>query len=151
MANQVERSLIPALFEQLQTEKFVTLSTVDHESSGPNVSAISWVFAKDEQTVFFAVDQRSRIVENIKKNSLVVINLIANESTYSIGGKAVIHQSKLDGVPLKLTLFKLDIDEVRDVMFYGSKISTEPTYEKTYDKNAADRLDRQVIEAMKDA
>ncbi len=36
-------------------------------------------------------------------------------------------------------------------MFYGSKISSEPAYEKTYDKNAADRLDRQVIEAMRKA
>ncbi|QHE61163.1 pyridoxamine 5'-phosphate oxidase family protein [Rossellomorea vietnamensis] len=151
MANQVEPGLIPALFDELQSERFVTLATVDHETGGPNVSAISWVFAKDEQTLLFAVDQRSRIVENIKGNPLVVVNLIANESTYSIGGKASVHQEKLSGVPLKLTLFQLVINEVRDVMFYGSKISTEPVYEKTYDKTAADRLDRQVIEAMKKA
>ncbi|MGG3913287.1 pyridoxamine 5'-phosphate oxidase family protein [Bacillus sp. es.034] len=151
MANQVEPGLIPALFEELQSERFVTLATVDHETHGPNVSSISWVFAKDEQTLLFAVDQRSRIVENIKGNPLVVVNLIANESTYSIGGKAFVHQEKLSGVPLKLTLFQLVINEVRDVMFYGSKISTEPVYEKTYDKTAADRLDRQVIEAMKKA
>ena len=80
-----------------------------------------------------------------------MVNLIANESTYSIGGKAPYHQEKLSGVPLKLTLLQLVINEVRDVMFYGSKISTEPAYEKTYDKTAADRLDRQVIEAMKKA
>ncbi|KPL61266.1 pyridoxamine 5'-phosphate oxidase family protein [Rossellomorea vietnamensis] len=151
MANQVESSLIPALFEELQSERFVTLATVDHETHGPNVSAISWIFAKDEHTLMFAVDQRSRIVENIKGNPLVVVNLIANESTYSICGKASEYHEKLSGVPLKLTLIQLSINEVRDVMFYGSKISTEPVYEKTYDKTAADRLDRQVIEAMKKA
>ncbi|MCA1059312.1 pyridoxamine 5'-phosphate oxidase family protein [Rossellomorea aquimaris] len=151
MANQVEPSLIPALFEELQAERFVTLATVDHETQGPNVSAISWILAKDEQTLLFAVDQRSRTIKNIKNNSLVVVNLIANESTYSIGGVASVSLESLPGVPLKLTLVQLAIKEVRDVMFYGSKISTEPAYEKTYDKKAADRLDRQVIEAMKEA
>ncbi|MFC7784517.1 MULTISPECIES: pyridoxamine 5'-phosphate oxidase family protein [unclassified Rossellomorea] len=151
MANQVEPSLIPALFDELQSERFVTLATIDFETHGPNVSAISWVLAKDEHTLLFAVDQRSRIVENIKNNPLAVVNLIANESTYSISGKGVVREEKLEGVPLKLTLIKLAINEVRDVMFYGSKISTEPAYEKTYDKTAADRLDRQVIEAMKKA
>ncbi|WP_201716697.1 pyridoxamine 5'-phosphate oxidase family protein [Rossellomorea arthrocnemi] len=151
MANQVEPSLIPALFEELQSERFVTLATVDHETNGPSVSAISWILAKDEHTLLFAVDQRSRIVKNIKGNPLVVVSLIANESTYSIGGKASVSQEKLTGVPLKLTLVQLVINEVRDVMFYGSKISTEPAYEKTYDKTAADRLDHQVIEAMKKA
>ncbi len=106
MANQVEPSLIPVLFEELQSERFVTISTVDHLTGGPNVSAISWVFAKDEETVLFSVDQRSRIVENIEKNPLVVVNLIANESTYSISGKAGILLEKLEGVPLKLTLLQ---------------------------------------------
>ncbi len=151
MANQVEPSLIPVLFEELQSERFVTLATVDYETNGPNVSAISWVLASDEHTLLFAVDQRSRIIQNIKGNPLVVVNLIANESTYSISGKAEVSQEKLNGVPLKLTLVKLAIIEVRDVMFYGSKISAVPAYEKTYDKKAADRLDRQVIEAMKKA
>ncbi|MCA1053367.1 pyridoxamine 5'-phosphate oxidase family protein [Rossellomorea aquimaris] len=151
MANQVEPGLIPVLFEELQSERFVTVSTVDHDTGGPNVNAVSWVLAKDEETVLFSVNQKSKIVENIKNNPLTVVNLIANESTYAISGKAEVEQSLLEGVPLKLTLIKLSIQEVRDVMFYGSKISTVPSYEKTYDKAAADRLDRQVIEAMKKA
>ena len=51
MANQVEPSLIPVLFEELQSERFVTLATVDYETNGPNVSAISWVLASDEAYV----------------------------------------------------------------------------------------------------
>jgi hypothetical protein len=37
------------------------------------------------------------------------------------------------------------------VMFYGSKIAVEPRYEKTYDAEAAGKLDRQVMEALKKA
>lgn len=151
MANQVEPKLIKPLFDELQKERFVTLATVDHETGGPNVSAISWVLAKDEDTVYFAVDNRSRIIENIKSNDKAVINLIANESTYSISGTASVKQEKLEGVPLKLALVEIKVGEVRDVMFYGSKIVAEPQYDKTYDKDAAARLDNQVMDAMRKA
>jgi hypothetical protein len=149
MANQVEPSLIVPLYDELQKERFVTLATVDYETGGPNVSAISWVLAKDDSTIYFAVDNRSRILENITKNNLAVINIIANESTYSIQGEALVKEDRLKDVPLKLALVEISIKEVRDVMFYGSKIVTEPQYDKTYDKAAAERLDKQVMEAMK--
>lgn len=151
MVNQVEGKLIQPLFDELQKERFVTISTVDFESGGPNVSAVSWVLAKDERTIYFAVDNRSRIIQNIQHNGLVVINLIANETTYSIQGTASVKQERIAEVPLKLALVEIKINEVRDVMFYGSKIVTEPTYDKTYDKNAAARLDKQVMDAMRKA
>jgi hypothetical protein len=151
MANEVEPKLTRALFEELQQERFVTIATIDHVTGGPNVSAISWLLAKDQQTVLFAVDSRSRIIDNIRNNSKAAISLIANESTFSIQGTAVIKQEKLDDVPLKMSLVELRIDEVRDVMFYGSKIVTEPGYDKTYDKEAAVRLDRQIMESMRKA
>ncbi|KAB2337367.1 hypothetical protein F7731_07080 [Cytobacillus depressus] len=151
MANQVEPKLIKPLMDALQQERFVTLATIDHETGGPNVSAISWVLAKNDETIYFAVDNRSRIVQNINNNKQAVINLIANESTYSISGNASVKEEKLEGVPLKLALIEVVINEVRDVMFYGSKIVAEPQYDKTYDKNAATRLDKQVMDAMKKA
>jgi uncharacterized pyridoxamine 5'-phosphate oxidase family protein len=151
MANQVEPRLIKPLFDELQKERFVILATVDFETGGPNVSAISWILAKDEETIYFAVDNKSRIIQNISQNSKVVINLIANESTYSIQGEASLKEERLQDVPLKLAMVELKINEVRDVMFYGSKIVTEPQYDKTYDKKAASKLDKQVMEAMKKA
>ena len=149
MANQVETKLIPSLFESLQKERYAILSTVDYETGGPNVSALSWVLAPDKNRVYISIDNRSRIVENINNNPFVVLNVIANESTYSISGKAHIKVKKMDGVPLKLALVEIAINEVRDVMFYGSKISNEPNYEKTYDEVAADKLDKQVMDAMR--
>jgi uncharacterized pyridoxamine 5'-phosphate oxidase family protein len=151
MPNQVEPKLIKPLYDELQKERFVTLATIDFESGAPNVSAISWVLASDEETIYFAVDNRSRIIQNININKNVVVNLIANESTYSISGEAGIKQEKLNEVPLKLALVEIKIKEVRDVMFYGSKITVEPQYDKTYDKDAAARLDKQVMDAMRKA
>ena len=151
MANQVEAVLTDELFQILQKERFVTIATVDFETKGPNVSAISWVLAPTKDKIYFAVDNRSRIIQNINQNSLVVLNIIGNESTYSISGAANVKVEKMDEVPLKLALVEIQIKEVRDVMFYGSKISVEPQYEKTYDKEAAEKLDNQVMTAMKKA
>jgi Pyridoxamine 5'-phosphate oxidase len=151
MVNQVEPKLTKQLFDHLQKEHFALLSTVDHETGGPNVSALSWVLAKNKQTIFFAVDNRSRIVQNIHRNEKVVINVIVEESSYSICGNAFVNQEKINEISLKLALIQLDINEVRDVMFYGSKITSQPEYDKTYDRVAAVRLDNQVMDAMKKA
>ncbi|MBM7692413.1 general stress protein 26 [Peribacillus deserti] len=149
MANRVESQLTEILFQSLQKERFVILSTVDFETGGPNVNALSWVLAKDVQTIYFAVDNRSRIIENINKHKKTVLTLLVDESTFSVSGDAFIKMQKMDDVPLKLALIQMTINEVRDVMFYGSKIVTEPEYDKTYDKKAAERLDHQIMEAMR--
>ena len=53
MANQVEPKLLQPLIDYLQKERFVLLSTIDYETGAPNVSAISWVYAKNETTILF--------------------------------------------------------------------------------------------------
>ncbi|TMW73052.1 pyridoxamine 5'-phosphate oxidase family protein [Alteribacter natronophilus] len=149
MANQVETSLSEELLPLLQQERFVTIATVDHETGGPNVNAISWIYAPDKDSIRFCVDKRSRIAENIRNQPLVTLTVIGAGSTYSVTGHAQVLADSLEDVPLKLALIEMGIEEVRDVMFYGSRISQEPKYEKTYDKEAADKLDRQVLNAMR--
>lgn len=150
MAETVAQSLSEDLLNTLQKECLVLLSTMDHETGAPNVSAISWVYAPDSQRLRFAVDNRSRIVENIRKQPEVVFTLFASGTTYSISAHANVHSEKMEGVPLKLAGIETDVREVRDVMFYGARISTEPAYEKTYDLQAAAKLDHQVMTALKE-
>ncbi len=151
MANLIEPELTVPLLQSLQTERFALLSTIDHESGSPYVSAISWLYAKDPHTVFFAVNHRSQIVNNIRSNPKVVLNVVALESTYSISGEALIMQDQINDISLKLSLIRLDIKQVKDVMFYGAKMTTVPKYDKTYDLEAAKKLDQQVMEALKKA
>ncbi|MGB7998673.1 MAG: pyridoxamine 5'-phosphate oxidase family protein [Anaerobacillus sp.] len=149
MPNKVDSTLSNELLNILKREQYVLLSTIDHETAGPNMSAISWLYAADTQSIVFAVDQKSRIVTNIKANDQITITLIGNESTYAIGGRAELVEEKMEDVPLKLTMYKLHIREVRDVMFYGAKMSVAPAYEKTYDPEAAAKLDRAVMTVLK--
>ncbi len=144
-----ETKLTDELFEELQNEKFVLLHTTDTEVDGPTSSAISWVYAVNSSTLRIAVDQRSRLIANIKKNNRVAVTVFASGSVYEILGSASLITEALDDVPFKLSCIDVNIDSFRDAMFYGAKISTEPVYEKTYDARAAEKLDNQVFSSMK--
>jgi len=150
MANVVEPTLTDDLVQTLRKECIVMIATTDFEKQVPNVSAISWVYAVSKTSIRFAVDQRSRIVENIRRNTGVVLTIMANESVFSISGAGEILTDRIEGIPLKLTVIEVNVQEVRDVMFYGAKLVIEPAYEKTYDLRAAKKLDNQVLVGMKD-
>ncbi|WP_046175166.1 pyridoxamine 5'-phosphate oxidase family protein [Domibacillus indicus] len=149
MANRNESYLLPDLFEALQTERLSFFSTVDAETGAPFMNAISWVYAPTDQILRIAVDSRSKIIDNIHKNPLVSLAVFASGSTFTISGSAKVISSRLDDVPLKASVIELAIKEVRDVMFYGSKIAVEPVYEQTYDLQAAEKLDRQIMAALR--
>ncbi|MBG9788320.1 MULTISPECIES: pyridoxamine 5'-phosphate oxidase family protein [Brevibacillus] len=149
MAETVAQSLSEELFEYLQHERYVTLGSIDHETKAPVLSAISWIVAMDNHTIRIALDSRSRILTNVSQEPKVVLNLIGCGSTYAINGIATVIVDKMEGVPLKLSMLEVKIESVRDIMFYGSRISVEPQYEKTYDLKAATKLDLQVMTALR--
>jgi hypothetical protein len=144
-------ALTDQLMPLLQKEKFILLGTVDAETGSPAVNAISWVYAVDPSTLRFAVDQRSRIVSNIKANPRVTATFFGGGTVNAVYGSASVTADHLERVPIKLACLDVRIEAVRDAMFYGSRISVEPEYEKTYDKRAAEKLDGQVFDAMKKA
>lgn len=146
--SEIVTALDESLLQVLNQEALILLGTVDAESNGPSVSAISWLIASDPSTLRFAIDGRSRIVANVRANSKVTVTLFAKESVHTVYGDARIVSEALDNVPFKLVCVEVRIDAVRDAMFYGAKISAVPQYEKTYDKRAAEKLDNQVFEAM---
>ncbi|QKS71561.1 pyridoxamine 5'-phosphate oxidase family protein [Paenalkalicoccus suaedae] len=149
MANRVENMLTEELVASLQEERYVTIATVDHETGGPNVNAISWIYAINEQTVRFAVDSKSRILTNIREQPLVTVTVIADGSTFSMSGRAKVMKDSMENVSLRLGMVELTVSEVRDVMFYGARLTSEPKFEKTYDLEAAEKLDKQVMHALK--
>jgi hypothetical protein len=143
----------PALSEQLllhlQKEKIVLLATIDAETGAPTMNAISWVYAVNPTLVRFAVDQRSRLLANIRNNPQVVLAFFAEGAVNTIHGKASVWTEALEGVPIKLACVDVQLDAVRNALFYGSRIIVEPEFEKTYDQRAAAKLDGQVFAAMK--
>ncbi len=139
------------LFSSMQSELFLVLHTIDCETGAPSVNAISWVYAKEPAKIRFAVDARSRILTNIRQHDQASFTYIGQGTVYAISGKAKVVTEELPGIPFKLVCIDVDIDFVREAMFYGAKITNEIQYEKTYDKRAAEKLDQQVFESMKKA
>lgn len=140
-----------ALYSQMQNEKFVLLHTIDAETSVPTSSAISWIYAENPKQLRFALDQRSRLIRNIKEHPHVTFTIFGAGTVNAVTGKAKLVTDALEEVPFKLTCFDVHIEHVREAMFYGGRITTEPEYEKTYDQRAAEKLDNQVFAAMKKA
>jgi len=149
MANSIEKTLSPVLFEDCNREKIVFLSTMNNEKNTPVTNAISWLIALDDKTIRFAVDQRSFIVSNIEAVQGVSLSLFSNETVYSILGDAKVLTKQLPSIPLKLACIEVEIKEVKNILFYGSKIVTEPAYAKTYDERAAKKLDLAVLNGLK--
>lgn len=143
--------LTDELFHTLQTQTFVLLAVTDEESGAPSQHAVSWIYAVSPERLRFAVDQRSRIVANLRKHPNMVVTVFAGQSVFAIRGLASVNSDVLPDVPLKLTCMDVEVQSVRDIMYYGSQISAGPVCEKTYDHRAAEKLDQQVFDAMKKA
>lgn len=136
------------LVEQLQKEPLVLLHTIDAESQAPTSSAISWVKALDAETLRLALDKRSRLIANMKANPKVTLTIFGAGSVFAVNGSAAVAAEEMEGVPLKLSCFDIKVEFVRDAMFYGARLATEPAYEKIYNKAAAEKLDNQVFTAF---
>lgn len=143
--------LSDSLLSELQKEKVILLHTIDAESGIPTSSAISWVYGVDSSKLRFVIDQRSRLVHNLKTHASAVVTVFAEGTVKVISGSITLVTEALEDVPFKLACFEMNIEMVQDGMFYGARISVEPEFERTYDKRAAHKLDQQVLAAMKKA
>jgi hypothetical protein len=151
MAKTIMTELPEPLLRKLKKEQYVLFATVDQETGAPQVNAVSWIYAADAKTIRIAVGHRSRMIANVKAQPQVTITLIGPETTHAIMGRAQVTHEPLEGVTIKLVCIEVAVEAVRDVMFYGARITQEPIYDKTYDREAADKLDRQVMSALQQA
>lgn len=151
MGTFISAELTPELVPLLQQERFITLSSINREKGIPHVSAMSWVYAIDEKQIRFAVSASSRTAQNVSnEGQMVIMNVICAGSCYSIIGFAKVTNTSVHDIPIPLSIIDLQVEEVWDSMFKGSRISAEPQFEKIYDKEAAEKLDEQVMRTLKE-
>ncbi|WP_102271724.1 pyridoxamine 5'-phosphate oxidase family protein [Cytobacillus massiliigabonensis] len=148
LEQKIPQTLTEEQVKHINSNTLILLSTVDHESHGPNTCAISWVTAINEKTIRFSITNNSRTFSNIKNNPKVTLSMIGLETVYSITGMINVLNEKIEGVHLPLSKLELQIEAVFDSMFWGGKITQTPIYEKTYNPQKADALDKQVYAAL---
>ncbi|WP_054956635.1 pyridoxamine 5'-phosphate oxidase family protein [Paenibacillus dakarensis] len=149
--SQPTHQLTEALMQKLQPETFVLLNTVDAETGGPTSSVVSWIYPVDVSTLRLAIDHRSRLVVNLKRNPLVTITVFGDEYVYAINGRAVVRQDPLNDVPFDMCCFDIQVENVRNALFLGIQLASSPEYVKINDEHAAEALDGQVFAAMRKA
>lgn len=145
---KVLHELNPEMKDCLQGQTIVLLNVLEKESNSIYSTALSWVFALDKRTIRFAIDAKSDFVKMLEEDPRLVLQFVGPESIYSITAKASVKVRQTEGLTLKLALLECEIEEIRDIIFYGGKIVSQPAYVKTYNPDLVKKLDNEVKEAI---
>jgi hypothetical protein len=122
---------------------------MDLETKWPSNNLITWVLAKDERTVRLAADAKGRILNNIRADNRVLLTVMTQGACHTVQGTARVVADELQGPSLKLGCAEVEVQAVRDVTFWGGKITAEPQYVVTYDCAVKEKLDTAVFGAMR--
>lgn len=146
---EVRSELSAELTDFLQGPQLVLVTTLDHESKWPTNNLITWVVAKEAGTLRLAADAKGRVISNIRADERVLLTVMTAGACHTIEGTARVIADQLEGPSLKLGCAEVRVQAVRDVTFYGGKITAEPQYEVTYDQALKEKLDSSVFDAMR--
>jgi flavin reductase (DIM6/NTAB) family NADH-FMN oxidoreductase RutF len=149
MAEKEWGQLTDELVNYLQGERMVTVATIDAENGSPNILCISWLLATSPSTLRLAIDHKSKLLTNIAKDDRVTVTVLGAGSAFAVTGHAKRYAEKLEGVALNMSGVEIGVEAVRDVMFYGGKLTQEPAYDKTYDKALAEKYDNEIYTALR--
>lgn len=138
------------LVADLQGPRLVLVTTLDADTKWPTNNLISWALAKDPQTLRLVADAQGRVLANIRADERVLLTVMAHGACHTVEGTARVISEKIEGVSLKLGCAELKVRAVRDVTFWGGRITAEPQYEVTYDKGLKEKLDEGVFRAMRE-
>ena len=137
------------LVDLLQGEKIVSLITNDVKTGQPDLAMISWVVANSEgDRINFAIGHNASSARNIQNDPNVILGVIGAGSCFAIKGNGKVSEV-IEGT-IKIRIVSVEIESVEDVMFYGGKVTTEPEYEKTYNKELAKKLDNEVYGVLRE-
>lgn len=147
--HQAPSQLSSELVEFLQGPQLVLVTTLDAETRWPTNNLITWVYARDGETLRLAADARGRVMGNIRADERVLLTVMAHGACHTVEGTGRVIAEEVDGVSLKLAVAEVKVRTVRDVTFWGGRITANPAYDVTYDRALKERLDSGVFAAMR--
>ncbi|MFZ5817925.1 MAG: pyridoxamine 5'-phosphate oxidase family protein [Bacillota bacterium] len=148
MGNETPTQLSPELVAFLQGPQLVLVTTLDAQTRWPTNNLITWVAAKDSQTLRLAADAKGRVMGNIRADERVLLTVMAHGGCHTIEGTGRVISEEIEGVSLKLAVAEVKVQAVRDVTFWGGRITANPEYDVTYDKGLKEKLDAGVFAAL---
>jgi flavin reductase (DIM6/NTAB) family NADH-FMN oxidoreductase RutF len=120
----------PHLVQFLLGGQTCVVATVD-EHHRPVTTLMTWVVARNPQTLTMAVDIRGRALRNIRGNPHVAVEVLGDDLCYGLRGTAVVEKERMDSAPFPCALVSVRIEDVRDhgaagVKFVGPSYSYHP-------------------------
>ena len=144
-----QKKLNSELIKLLQGEKIISLITNDVKTGQPDLAMISWVVANSKgDRINFAIGHNASSARNIQNDSSVILGVIGVGSCFAIKGNGKVSEI-IEGT-IKIRIVSVEIESVEDVMFYGGKVTKVPEYEKTYNKELAEKLDNEVYGVLRE-
>lgn len=147
MASKATFELSRAQQETLNEMPLTILVTFDEAKRWPITHAISWVQATDRQSVRFALTKNSHLITLLQAEKTASLIFFEEGLVYSVTLSNVRAFEPSSQPGLRLHFFEGGVEEVRNISFYGATF-TQPVIEKTYDIEAAEKLDREVKESL---
>lgn len=148
VAEKVSRELPAELAARLQGGRAVVVATTDAEG-WPNLAVVSWLLALSATEVRLAIDPRSRTVQNLARDPRCVLQVLTGGTAYAARGRGRLVAERVAGLKFPVGVVHIDIDEVRDNMFFGGRLQHELTYCYTYKEEAAREIDARVFAALR--
>jgi len=117
----------PHLVQFLLGGQTCVVATVDQKAR-PMTTLMTWVVARNPQTLTMAVDTRGKALRNIRANPHVAVEVLGNDLCYGLHGTAVIEKERMQSAPFPCALVAVRIEECRDhgaagVRFVGPSYS----------------------------
>lgn len=116
----------PHLVQFLLGGQTCVVATID-EGGLPQTTLMTWVVARNPQTLTMAVDSRSRSIRNLRANGKVAVEVLGDDLCYGLRGTAVIEKETMTSAPFPCALVAVKIEEVRDHGAAGVKF-VGPSY-----------------------
>ena len=115
----------PPLVQFLLGGQTCVVATID-EQGNPQTTIMTWVVARNPQTVALAADTRSRSMRNLRANSKIALEVLGDDLCYGVRGTAVVEKELMESPPFPCALVALRVEECRDhsaagVKFVGPK------------------------------
>ncbi len=117
----------PRLVQFLLGGQTCVVATVD-EKARPMTTLMTWVVARNPQTLTMAVDTRGKALRGIRANPHVAVEVLGDDLCYGLRGTAVIEKERMQAAPFPCALVGVRIEECRDhgaagVRFVGPSYS----------------------------
>ncbi len=119
------------------------------ENGKPYTTFVTWLIAKDDNTLRFAANKDSRTINNIKNNPNVAIEVFDKDTALSIQGKAKIIKDEIEDIPFPVSVVEVNVENVTDNLFPGGTVEGQIPFKHTGDIQKAEELDKKILEELK--